>query len=56
MIVRNYNVIRISILPLETYTPLFVDTDSILTFMISGKGVKCIPWVKHQSLDTGSGM
>ena len=32
MIVCNFNVIRISILPIETYAPLFIDTDSILTF------------------------
>jgi len=56
MIVRNFNVIRIAILPLETDAPLFVDTDSMLTFMISGKGVKCISRVKQQSLDAGSGM
>jgi len=56
MIVRNFNVIRIAILPLETDAPLFVDTDSMLTFIISGKGVKCISRVKQQSLDAGSGM
>lgn len=56
MIVFNFNIVRIAILPFEAYTPLLVDTDGILPFSIPGKGVKLISRVKHQRLYAGSGM
>jgi hypothetical protein len=56
MIVCNFNMVRIAVIPLETYAPLIIDTDSILAFSISGKRMESVPRVKHQRFYAGRGM
>jgi hypothetical protein len=38
MIIHNFNIIGLAIMPPETDAPLFVDTDAMLTDAISFKG------------------
>ena len=56
MIVRNFNMVRITVIPFETYAPLLIDTDGILPFSIPRKGMKFVSWVKHQRFYAGGGM
>ena len=56
VIVCNFNMVRIAVIPFETYAPLLIDTDSILPFSIPGKGMKFVSWVKRQRFYAGSGM
>jgi len=48
VIVRNFNMVRITVIPFETYAPLLIDTDSILPFSIPGKGMKFVCWERHE--------
>jgi hypothetical protein len=50
MVINYFNMVRISILPLETYAPSFIVADSVLTFSVPGKAEKFISWVQHQRL------
>jgi hypothetical protein len=42
MIINNLNMISIPVLPLETYPPLIIDADTMLSFSITGQGFKLV--------------
>jgi hypothetical protein len=56
MIIENLNIKRISIMPLETNTPLLVNADSVLSFSISLQRVKLVAGIEHQRFKAWSGM
>jgi hypothetical protein len=56
MIIDNLNIKRITIMPLETNTPLLVNADSVFSFSISLQRVKLVAGIEHQRFKAWSGM
>ena len=51
MVVDDFNVICVVILPSETDSPLSVDANTVLSFPFAGQGLKLIGWRNSQVLD-----
>jgi hypothetical protein len=44
MIVNDLNVVGVTAAPQETYTPLIIDADTVLTFTVALQCFQAIPW------------
>ncbi|CAB1056495.1 hypothetical protein D1BOALGB6SA_1232 [Olavius sp. associated proteobacterium Delta 1] len=47
MIIDNLSIKRITIMPLETNTPLIVNTNGVLSFSISLQRMKLVAGIEH---------
>ena len=56
MVVHDFHLIRISILPQEADTPLIVDPDAVLTLSIAAQRLQAIPGRNRQVTKLGCGM
>ncbi len=54
MVIGNLNIIRIAVLKTETYPPLIVDRNCVLSYPISFQGMKAVTWGYLQIIQTGS--
>jgi hypothetical protein len=42
MIIDNFNIVRIIVMPLETYAPFIVDLDAVPALPIDPKGIQSV--------------
>ena len=52
MIIHNLHVVSIIVQPLETDAPLMVNTNAVLAFPVSAKGLQPVPWRSAQVIET----
>jgi hypothetical protein len=50
MVIDDFDVKGVSIVPLKTNTPLLIYSDGILSLSRPSEGVKLIPRIQHQGI------
>jgi len=56
MVIDDFDIVGIAIVPCKADAPLLVDPDCILSLPVSSESVKPVPWIQHQRLQAGSSM
>jgi hypothetical protein len=50
MIVDDFDVEGVALMPFKTDSPLLVDADCILSFPVASESVKHVSWIQHQRI------
>jgi hypothetical protein len=50
MVIDDLDVEGIAVMPFKADSPLFVDTDYVLSFPFASKSMKHVPWIQHQGI------
>ena len=50
MVINDFDIegFRLSVRPLETDAPFFVDTDAVLSFTVATQSLKAVAWQQHK--------
>jgi len=56
MIIDDFHVEGVALLPFKADSPLFVDANRVLSLPFTSEGVKHVSWVQHQSIQAWGGM
>jgi hypothetical protein len=56
MIVDDFDIVRVAVLPAKTNPPLIVDPDAVLTLAIPFQGFEPISWGHHHLSDVSRSM
>jgi hypothetical protein len=56
MIIDDFDVEGVAVMPFKADSPLFVDADCILSFPFASESVKHVSWIQHQGIQTWGGI
>jgi hypothetical protein len=56
MIIDDFDVEGVAVMPFKTYSPLLVNADCILSFPVASESVKHVSWIPYQRIQTWGGI
>jgi len=56
MIIDDFDIESVALMPFKADSPLLVDADGILPFPFASQSVKHVSWIQHQGLQARGGM